>query len=92
MWGVDGMCGITPEIRELIVKARRNGKKVKDIAEMFDVSRKTVWKWRKRAHHPGKTNFRDHSRKPHRIHRKITPNVEDAILILRDSFNWGTQR
>ena len=86
------MCGITPEIRELIVKARRNGKKVKDIAEMFDVSRKTVWKWTKRVHHPGKTNFRDHSRKPHRIHRKITPNVEDAILILRDSFNWGTQR
>ena len=30
------MCGVTPEIRELIVKARRNGKKVKDIAEMFE--------------------------------------------------------
>ena len=45
----DGMYGVTPEIRELIVKARRNGKRVKDIAEMFDVSRKTVWKWHKRS-------------------------------------------
>jgi putative transposase len=88
----DGMCGVTPEIRELIVKARRNGKKVKDIAEMFDVSRKTVWKWHKRISKKGWPNYRDRSRKPHRIHRKITPNVEEAILILRESFNWGTER
>ena len=88
----DGMCGVTPEIRELIVKARRNGKKVMDIAEMFDVSRKTVWKWCKRISKKGWPNYRDRSRKPHRIHRKITPNVEEAILVLRESFNWGTQR
>ena len=88
----DGMCGVTPEIRELIVKARRKGKQVKDIAEMFDVSRKTVWKWHKRISKKGWPNYRDRSRKPHRIHRKITPNVEEAILVLRESFNWGTQR
>jgi len=35
---------VTPEIRKLIVKARRNGKKVKDITDMFNVSRKTIWK------------------------------------------------
>lgn len=88
----DGMCGVTPEIRELIVKARRKGKKVKDIAEMFDVSRKTVWKWHKRISKKGWPDYRDRSRKPYRIHRKITPNVEEAILILRESFNWGTER
>jgi len=86
------MCGVTPEIRELIVKARRNGKPVKYIAEMFDVSRKTVWKWCKRTMKVGRSVYRDRSRKPYRIHRKITPNVEEAILLLRDSFNWGTQR
>lgn len=63
------MCGVTPEIRELIVKARRNGKRITDIAEIFDISRKT-----------------------HRIHRKITPTIEEAILLLRDQCNWGTQR
>lgn len=86
------MCGVTPEIRELIVKARRNGKRVKDIAEMFDVNRKTVWKWCKRTMKVGRPVYRDRSRKPYRVHRKITPNVEEAILLLRDSFNWGTQR
>ena len=86
------MCGVTPEIRELIVKARRNDKKVNDIAEMFDVSRKTVWKWCKRTMKVGRPVYKDKSKKPHRIHRKITPNVEEAILLLRDNFNWGTQR
>lgn len=59
---------------------------------MFDVNRKTVWKWTKRAYHPGRTNYHDQSRKPHRIHRKITPTIEDAITLLRDELNWGTHR
>jgi transposase InsO family protein len=89
---MDGMCGVTPEIRELIVKARRNGKRVKDIAEMFDVNRKTVWKWCKRTMRVGRPVYRDRSKKPYRVYRKITPTVEEAILLLRDNFQWGTQR
>jgi transposase InsO family protein len=86
------MCGVTPEIRELIVKAKRNGKRVKDIAEMFDVNRKTVWKWCKRSMKVGRPVYRNRSSKPNRIYRKITPIVEESIIILRDCFNWGTQR
>ena len=58
---------------------------------MFDVHRWTVWKWIKRTRHPGRKNLKDRSKKPHTRHRKITPIVEEAILILRDSYNWGTQ-
>jgi len=86
------MPNVTPEMRRLIVRAKKAGKRTKDIAEFFGVSRKTVWKWNKRAHHPGKESFRDKSRKPHNIERKITPIIDNAIIILRDSFNWGTQR
>jgi len=86
------MGSLTPEIRERIVKAYRKGHRIKDIADMFDVHRWTVWHWVKRTHHPGRKNFKDKSRRPHRRHRKITPLVEEAILILRETFNWGTQR
>jgi transposase InsO family protein len=82
----------SPEIRRLIVKARRNGNRVKDIAEMFNVSRWTVWRWTKRAHHRGGESYRDRSRRPHTIHRKITKDVENVIIVLRDSFKWGTHR
>ena len=86
------MGSLTPEIRSLIIKAYRRGHQVKDIADMFDVHRWTVWKWVKRTRHPGRKNLKDRSRKPHRRHRKITPLIEEAILLLRDRFNWGTQR
>ncbi len=86
------MGSLTPEIRNLIIKAYRRGYRVKDIAEMFDVHRWTVWKWVKRTYHPGRKNLKDRCRKPHRRHRKITPNIEEAILLLRDKFLWGTQR
>jgi hypothetical protein len=59
---------------------------------MFDVHRWTVWKWVKRTSHPGRKNLKDRSKKPHRRHRKITPCVEEAILLLRDKLLWGTQR
>lgn len=36
------MHDVTPEVRRLIVRARRNGMKVKDIVRIFGVSRKTV--------------------------------------------------
>jgi transposase InsO family protein len=86
------MGSLTPEIRNLIIKAYRRGHHVKDIAEMFDVHRWTVWKWVKRTNHPGRKNLKDRCKKPHRRHRKITPNIEEAILLLRDKFLWGTQR
>ena len=86
------MGSLTPEIRECIIKAYRRGHRVKDIAEMFDVHRWTIWKWVRRTRHPGRKNFKDRSRKPHKRHRKITPNIEEAVILLRDSFDWGTQR
>jgi len=63
-----------------MVRARRNGMKVKDIVRIFGVSRKTVWKWTKRAKHPGRESFKDLPKTPHRIRRKVDFYVENAIL------------
>jgi transposase InsO family protein len=83
---------LTPEVRRLIVRARRKGLKVKEITEIFNVSRWTVWRWTKRAYHPGRESYKDKPKRPHTIHYKVTWEVENAIIILRASFNWGTQR
>lgn len=82
----------TPELRRLIVRGKKSRMKVKDICEIFNVSRWTVSRWVKRAYHPGVDSYRDLSRRPHTIHRKVTGEVEAAIIILRDAFNWGTHR
>lgn len=86
------MGSLTPDIRKRIVKAYKKGYRVKDIADMFGVNRWTVWKWRKRAYHPGKDSYRNRSRRPLKTHAKVTPEIENAVIVLRDSFKWGTHR
>lgn len=73
-----------------MVKTIRAGMKKKDAAKAFGVSRQTVWKWCKRAHHRGGESFRDLPRKPKK--GKITRKVEDAIVAIRTTFGWGTAR
>ncbi len=75
-----------------MVNAVRNGYNVGEAAEIFGVSRKTVWKWCKRTMKVGRPVYRDLSKRPHTIHRKVTENAEVAIVVLREAFNWGTQR
>jgi len=75
-----------------MVEAVRNGYKVQDVTRIFNVCRKTVWKWCKRTRKRGRPIYRDQSKRPHRNHRKVTRNAEIAIVVLREAFNWGTQR
>lgn len=83
---------LDPETRRLMVNAVRNGHKIGEVAEIFDVSRKTVWKWCKRTMKVGRPSYKDLSKRPHTIHMKVTESAEVAIVVLREAFNWGTQR
>jgi transposase InsO family protein len=79
-------------VRKLIVAARRRGERVKDIARMFGVCRKTVWKWWKRTRKRGGISLKSLSRKPHTIYKKVDRQIENQILALRTAFKWGTDR
>ncbi|KXA99928.1 hypothetical protein AKJ41_04650 [candidate division MSBL1 archaeon SCGC-AAA259O05] len=81
---------LKPSERRQMVKLVRKGLGKKLVAELFGVSRQTVWKWCKRAHHRGRESFKDLPRRPRK--RKITREVEDAIIALRTTFGWGTAR
>jgi len=81
---------LTPEQRGRVVNTVRKGMSKKVAAEIFGVSKVTVWKWCKRAKHRGRESFRDLPRRPKR--RKITQKIEDSIVALRVAFSWGTAR
>ncbi|KXA96319.1 hypothetical protein AKJ38_03490 [candidate division MSBL1 archaeon SCGC-AAA259I14] len=81
---------LKPNERRQMVKLVRAGMGKKLAAEVFGVSRQTVWKWCKRAHHRGRESFKDLPRRSKK--RKITQKVEDAIVALRTTFGWGTAR
>jgi transposase len=52
------------ENRKAMVRAVRFGVRVKDVARIFMVSRKTIWKWHKRVSKRGQ---------PHRTYPKVNP-------------------
>ena len=73
-----------------MVNMIRKGLSKKVVAEIFRVSRVTVWTWCKRAKHRGWESFKDLPRRPKR--GKITRKIELSIVELRLRFGWGTAR
>ena len=81
---------LLPEQRQSMVGAVRRGFKKTLVAEIFDVSRKTVTTWCKRAKYRGRKSFRDKKRENREV--KITLKVELAIIAMRTTFDWRTAR
>ena len=74
----------TLETRKAMFRAVKYGMKVKDVAKIFEVSRKIVWKWRKMVSKKGWPNYRNRSKRCHTTYSKVNPYVENAIILLRD--------
>lgn len=75
-----------------MVSARKAGNKVKDIAQMFGVCRKTVWKWWKRTRKRGGLSYNNLSKEPKTIYRKVNEAMEEQIIAIRTLTKWGTER
>jgi IS30 family transposase len=86
---VDGV-RLSPEIRGAFSRLLKKGLEVTRIAELFDTSRQTVYRWINRAKHVGREHYKDKPRKPKES--KVTVEVELSILKLRTTFKWGTAR
>ena len=84
------MTRLKPEQRRQMANMVRKGLSKKVVAEIFGVSRVTVWTWCKRAKHRGRESFRDRPRRPKK--GKVTRKVESSIVELRLGFGWGTAR
>ena len=81
---------LSPDVRGTFNKLVKKGLVVTRIAELFDTTRQTVYRWLNRAKHVGREYFKDKLRKPKES--KVTTEVELSILKLRTTFKWGTAR
>jgi transposase InsO family protein len=81
---------LSPDIRGAFRKLAKTDLAVTKIAQLFDTTRQTVYRWLGRGKHPGKETFKDKPRQPKKS--KVTSEVELSILKLRTTFKWGTAR
>ncbi len=81
---------LSPDIRAVFRKLVKKGLSVTRIAQLFDTTRRTVYRWINRSKHVGREYYKDKPRKPKES--KITVEIEVSILALRNTFGWGTTR
>jgi transposase InsO family protein len=77
----------------LIHEKNWTGETVSIICKRYGTSRKTYYKWKNRYKEKGIEGLLDASRRPHNIkYKKITSEVEEAILDLRLTKRFGCNR
>jgi transposase InsO family protein len=78
---------------DLIHEKNWTGETVSIICKRYGTSRKTYYKWKNRYKEKGIEGLLDASRRPHNIkYKKITSEVEEAILDLRLTKRFGCNR
>ncbi len=84
------MARFKPEQRHLMVDAVNRVGNKSLVARVFGVTRRTLKRWCKRAKDKRIKYLKDKPRKTK--DRKISLDVECAILALRNTFSWGTAK
>ena len=77
------------EQRLLVVPGHREGMSIAELAEMKEVSRKTIYKWLERYQERGVAGLSDLSRRPHHSPGQVSAEVEAAIVEARRRWKWG---
>jgi transposase-like protein len=79
--------------RELVLLATQPGANVAELARRYGVSRKTAHKWIARYREGGDEALVDHPRRPRRSPGRTPPEVEAAVLCVRDEHpRWGGRK
>src|SRR5687768_11084498 len=86
-WGTNTVS----ELRTALVHAVRTaGRSVAQAAKDFDISRKTAYKWL--ARFDRQQTLADRSRRPRHSPERTAPELEAAVLAVRDRHGWGPRK
>ncbi len=78
---------------QFIVDYQRGLQSVTEIADRFDISRKTAYKWIERHQADGPAGLADRSRRPHACSHETPQAIVDAVLDARRHHpRWGAKK
>jgi putative transposase len=78
--------------RLLLTQDYEEGSSVSELAEIYDISRKTVYKWLDRHDQHGAAGLADLSRRPVSSPHQVSSEVERAIVEARHRWKWGPRK
>jgi len=80
------------EQRMRVVEEHREGASIAELAEIYGVARKTIYKWLERYEEWGISGLADRSRRPHRSPTQVNEEVAQAIVAARVRWKWGPRK
>jgi putative transposase len=82
----------TMDLRVQLIHDHEEGQSIAELAEIYDVSRKTIYKWLARHDAGGVAGLADRSRAPQHSPRKLSDDIVAKIIAARQRWNWGPRK
>jgi putative transposase len=82
----------TMDLRVQLIHDYSDGHNVSALAEMYQVSRKTIYKWLQRHEAEGAAGLADRSRAPHQSPSRLSDEVIAHIVAARRRWHWGPRK
>lgn len=80
------------DLRVQLIQEYRDGQSITALAEIYEVSRKTVYKWLARYDSEGVAGLADLSRAPHHSPDKVGEGLIALIIAARQRWKWGPRK
>ena len=80
------------DLRVRLIQDYKEGQSIVALAEIYEVSRKTVYKWLERYGEQGVVGLSDRSRVPLHSPSKVSQEIIEHILAARDRWSWGPRK
>jgi transposase InsO family protein len=80
------------DLRVQLIRDHDEGQNISALAEVYGISRKTIYKWLARHAAEGAAGLADRSRKPQHCPGRLTDEVIAAIIAARHRWNWGPRK
>lgn len=78
---------------KFVVTVMQGGRSMTTVCRQFGISRQTGYKWIERYRSGGLTQLEDRSRRPQRSPNRTRPQIEQAIVELRQRYpDWGAPK
>jgi transposase InsO family protein len=82
----------TMDQRVQLIQDHQNGHSISELADFYEVSRKTVYKWLERHEAEGVAGLADRSRTPLHCPNKVSEEITAQIIAARQRWKWGPRK
>lgn len=80
------------DLRVQLIQDHQNGHSISELTELYEVSRKTVYKWLERHQAEGVAGLADRSRTPLHCPSRVSEEITAQIIAARQRWKWGPRK